>query len=248
MKSRFLANPNEGVVEGNIYADKSSLVLNWLLRKGVNRVGFSLREVSKEIDVSVGLVQRVFSALILKGLLQTEGLRTAKKFFFKKPKQLLESWLEQYSIVKKCKTWSYRSGLSGKEEFVAALKKAKLNQKVGLALHSAVESYGHKNTSLDTFELYMLDPDARPLLEDALQLEPQERGYEVLLIEPYYKSLLNLGESEKDIKISPALLAFLDLYDFPLRGQEQAEFMAERIPELKHIYKMADHDDRKPRR
>ena len=30
------------------------------------------------------------------------------------------------------------------------------------------------------------------MLEDVLQLEPQERGYEVLVIEPYYKSLLNL--------------------------------------------------------
>jgi hypothetical protein len=29
----------------------------------------------------------------------------------------------------------------------------------------------------------------------------------------------------------------LDLYHFPLRGQEQAEFMAERVHELKRIYK-----------
>ena len=43
----------------------------------------------------------------------------------------------------------------------------------------------------NTLELYVLDPTARSKLEDILQLEPQERGYEVLLIEPYYKSLLN---------------------------------------------------------
>jgi hypothetical protein len=39
------------------------------------------------------------------------------------------------------------------------------------------------------------------------------------------------------MRISPPLLTFLDLYHFPLRGQEQAEFMAQRIPELKRIYK-----------
>jgi hypothetical protein len=91
---------------------------------------------------------------------------------------------------------------------------------------------------LDTLELYLLDPTIRPKLENVLQLEPQERGYEVLLIEPYYKSLVELGESSgKNIGISPVLLTFLDLYHFPLRGQEQAEFMAKRLSDLKCIYK-----------
>ena len=193
MKGRFLVSSNEDPAEGNIYADKSALILDWLLREGIKRQGFSLREVAKEIEVSVGLVQRVFGILVLKGLLQTEGMRTAKKFFFKKSKLLLESWLEHYSIAKKCKMRTYRSGLSEKAELLDALKKSKLSQKVALALHSAAEAHGYKNTNLNTLELYMLDPAARSKLEDVLQLEPQERGYEVLLIEPYYESLLNLG-------------------------------------------------------
>lgn len=238
MKARFLISSNEDPAEGNIYADKSALILDWLLREGVKKQGFSLREVAKEIGVSVGLVQRVFGILVLKGLLQTEGIRTAKKFFFKKPKLLLESWLDSYSIAKKCKMRTYRSAFSEKAEFLDALKKSKLSQKVALALHSAAEAHGCKNTNLNTFELYMLDPTVRSELEDVLQLEPQERGYEVLLIEPYYKNLLNQGiDLGNEIKTCPVLLTFLDLYHFPLRGREQAEFMAERIPELKRIYK-----------
>ena len=238
MKGRFLVSSNEGPTESNIYADKSALILDWLLREGIKRKGFSLREVAKEIEVSVGLVQRVFSILVLKGLLQTEGIRTAKKFFFKKPKLLLESWLKHYSILKKCKMRTYRSALSEKAEFLNALKKSKLSQKVVLALHSAAEAHGCKNTNLNSLELYMLDSAVRSKLEDVLQLEPQERGYEVLLIEPYYDSLLSLSvDSGKDLKICSVLLTFLDLYHFPLRGQEQAEFMAERVPELKRIYK-----------
>ena len=238
MKGRFLISSNEDSAEGNIYADKSALILDWLLREGIKRQGFSLREVAKEMGVSVGLVQRVFGILVLKGLLQAEGIRTAKKFFFKKPKLLLESWLEHYSIAKKCKMRTYRSGFQGKAELLEALKKSKLSQKMALALHSAAEAHGCKNTNLNTLELYMLDPAVRSKLEDVLQLEPQERGYEVLLIEPYYKSLLKLDvTSDKSMEICPVLLTFLDLYHFPLRGQEQAAFMAERIPELKRIYK-----------
>ena len=238
MKGRFLVSSNEDPAEGNVYADKSSLVLDWLLREGLSKESFSLREVAKEAGVSLGLVQRVFNILVLKGLLQVEGVRTSKRFSFNKPKELLESWLEHYSIVKKCKIRTYRSALSGKSEWFKALKKSGLGADVILALHSAAEALGLKNTNLEGLELYILDPSIRPKLESALQLEPQERGYEVLLIEPYYKMLLKQGRKDgKEIGSCPLLLTFLDLYHFPLRGQEQAEFIAQRTPELKRIYK-----------
>lgn len=238
MKGRFLVSSNEASAEGNVYADKSSLILDWLLRVGISKESFSLREVAKEAGVSLGLVQRVFNVLVLKGFLQVEGVRTAKKFSFYKPKELLESWLEYYSIVKKCKIRTYRSALSGKSEWLKALEKSELDQDVILALHSAAEAHGYKNTNLEGLELYVLDPSIREKLENTLQLEPQERGYEVLLIEPYYKMLIKQNTKDgKEIGICPLLLAFLDLYHFPLRGQEQAEFIVQRAPELKRIYK-----------
>jgi hypothetical protein len=238
MEGRFLISSNEKPVEGNIYSNRSAVVLDWLLREGINSRELSVRNVSKEAGVSLGSVQRVFGVLVLKGILQVEGIRTAKKFFLKNPKLLLESWLEQYSIVKKCKMRTYRSGFQDKAELLEALKKSNLNKKVVLALHSAAEAHGHKNTNLNTLELYLLDPLVRPQLEEKLLLEPQERGYGVLLIEPYYKSLLkNTCDSNLDINISPSIVTFLDLYHFPLRGQEQAEFMAERLPVLKRVYK-----------
>ncbi len=242
MKGRFLVSSNEDAAEGNVYADKSSLVLDWLLREGLSKESFSLREVAKEAEVSLGLVQRVFNILVQKGLLQVQGVRTAKRFSFNKPKELLESWLEHYSIVKKCKIRTYRSALSGKSEWFKALKKSGFGQSVILALHSAAEALGLKNTNLEGLELYVLDPSIRAKLENALQLEPQERGYEVLLIEPYYKMLLKQNrKDDKEVSICPPLLTFLDLYHFPLRGQEQAEFIAQRAPELKRIYKNLKH-------
>jgi hypothetical protein len=236
MKGRFLLSSNESFVEGNIYADRSSVILAWLLRIGIDKGKFSLRQVAKETGISLGLVQRVFSSLVLHGSLQTEGMRTSKHFCMKKPEALLRSWLEQYSIVKKCKMWTYRSGFTDREELLKVLKKSSLQSKTVLALHSAAEVHGCKNTNLTTLELYIQSRDVKEGLEQVLELKPQERGYEVLLIEPYYKSLLKT-ESDQHLKPSPVLLTFLDLYHFPLRGLEQAEFMAERIPELKRIYR-----------
>lgn len=238
MKGRFLLGSGQPVIIGNIYADKSSIILDWLLRIGIDRKKFSLREVAKDGNVSVGLVQRVFRMLVLNGLLQTEGARTAKQFSLTKPHLLLKSWIDHYSILKKCKMWTYQSGLGEKIQIMKILRASPLRNKVALALHSAAEAHGCKNTNLSTLELYMMDSAIRPELEHTLELERQERGYEVLIIEPYYKTLLSHQlEIREDISIAPSILTFLDLYHFPLRGQEQAEFMAERLPELQRIYR-----------
>ncbi|MDX8430812.1 MAG: type IV toxin-antitoxin system AbiEi family antitoxin [Candidatus Algichlamydia australiensis] len=233
MRNRFVIGSNALFKESNIYAEKSSTVLAWLLLTGIEKEQFSLREVSRDTRVSLGLVQRIFKTLTQYGFLQTEGVRTSKRFILKKPKLLFKSWLNHYDIRKKCRMWTYQTSLEGRVEVLHFLKEFALSKKVAFALHTAAEMYRCKNTNLETVELYMLDLAIRPKLESCLQLEPQERGYEVLLIEPYYKNLL---EPQNDVNISSTMLTYLDLYHFPLRGQEQAEFMAERFPELKKIY------------
>ncbi|NGX38683.1 MAG: hypothetical protein K1000chlam2_01860 [Chlamydiae bacterium] len=238
MTGHFLIRKRKTNVEGNIYADKSSIVLDWLLRIGIDKEAFSIREAAKECSVSLGLVQKVFGQLVSKGLLHSEGIRTNKRFSLRHPQALLNSWINEYSLVKKCKLLNFQSGLDGKEALLKVLHTSKFNNKVALALHSAAEEFGCKNTNLNTLELYLLDPSIKSKLENLLHLEPQERGYEVLLIEPFYKSLLSqCGVTCGKNRVASPLLTFLDLYHFPLRGQEQAEFMAERIPELKRIYK-----------
>ncbi len=234
----------ERSVEHNIYADKSSLVLEWLLLVGIKEKQFSVREVARDTDISVGLVQRVFTVLMLKGFIQVVGLRTAKRFILKKPELILKSWLEHYSIVKKCRMSTYRSGFQDRDQILKALIESGLQEKVVLALHSAAEACGYKNTNLQTVELYLLDFASKGRIEKALQLELQERGYEVLLIEPYYKSLIDISlnkqkpkSSRNQLSHSSSLLTFLDLYHFPLRGHEQAEFMIDHVDELRRIFK-----------
>jgi hypothetical protein len=250
MKGRYLISPfNKSIVERNIFADKSSLILEWVLFKGIEKKDFSLREVVNATGVGLGSVHRVFESLVLKGYLQTTGVRTKKKFFLKNASGLLSEWIETYSLVKKCKLFSYSTGFQNRDQLLEVLMQSGLEQKVILALHSSSEAHGFKNTNLQQLELYLMQANARQKLEKALKLSPKERGYDVLLIEPYYKAMLNQSiESQKDdlkkhLARSSILLTFLDLYHFPLRGIEQAESMAQRISELKKIYKRGRRDD-----
>jgi hypothetical protein len=250
MKGRFLISSfNKSIVERNIYADKSSLVVEWILLNGVENKEFSLREVALATSIGLGSVHRVFESLVLKGYLQTTGIRTSKKFFIKNPEELLLDWIERYSLVNKCKMFAYSTGFQNREQVMDALMHSGLTQKVVLALHSSAEAHGCKNTNLQQLELYLMQANIRPNLEKLLKLSPKERGYDVLLIEPYYKAMLGQSiiqqkdDSRKQISYAPALLTFLDLYHFPLRGIEQAEFMAQRILELKRIYKKGRQND-----
>ena len=115
-----------------------------------------------------------------------------------------------------------------------ALKQSELQGQIVFALHSAAELHGCKCTNLNTTEMYLMDSSSRTKIEKALQLEHQEHGYEVLLIEPYYTALLE--RTDTLFRASSPLLTFLDLFHFPLRGREQAEGMVQKIPELRRIY------------
>ena len=64
MRGQFLVRSTANFVEGNIYADKSSLILDWLLRVGIEKNGFSLREVAKDREVSSGKSIRACPAFL----------------------------------------------------------------------------------------------------------------------------------------------------------------------------------------
>jgi len=230
--------------QADIYADKSALILEWLILEGQFRKNFSLREVCLAAGVSLGLTQKVFQVLIAKGFLKVSGLRTSKKFSFSKATTLLSEWLKSYHLLNKKRSYIYASGLTSRKKIIEAIEKSKLSKDVALALHSAAENHGRSNTNLKGLELYLLNPQKRTAFEKLLHLEPQERGYDVLLIEPYYRSMLRApgrpenflwqGEAQAKLAAAPPLLTYLDLYHYPLRGREMAEYLQK--TELKRFF------------
>jgi len=237
VKKNFLLSTNQSFKEPNIFTDKSAVILHWLLTEGISKRQFALREIVKETHISLGLTQKVLKSLVTKGLVKTNGVRTAKKYSVPHPKKILELWLDSYNILEKCKMWTYTTSFDKKSELIKILEHSKLTSKIRFALHTAAEMNQSKNTNLETLEIYLTDPNLRSKIEELLELEPKEKGYEVLLILPYYKGLLKTEFDPKHLQASPPLLTYLDLYHFPLRGLEQSEFMRDRLPEIKNIYR-----------
>jgi hypothetical protein len=236
MQGKFLLKPtNSGKVEADIFSDKSALVLVWMLTEAITQSEFSLRSAAKLSGVSLGQVQKVFANLVRRGILLTKGERTAKRFILKKPQKLLADWEAHYSAIKKVRMRPYRTSLAGRQAVLKILEQSSLKKFLVLGLHSAAKASGLNNTNLETVEFYLLDPKKRPELERLLELEPQERGYDVLIMEPYYKKLLAQAQVQKGLANSPEIITYLDLAHYPLRGREQADHLKQNSPALKKI-------------
>lgn len=70
-------------IEVDIFSNKSALILFWLLihHQEAKERGFAVNELSRQIELSVGLVHRVIKQLEFHGLIVAKGLRTGKIFF-----------------------------------------------------------------------------------------------------------------------------------------------------------------------
>jgi hypothetical protein len=236
MRGKYqLLTPHGSNPEIDVFADKSALVLEWILLTKNSPSHLKIREVAAATGVSVGLTYRVFLALTQKGWLKVSGLRTAKVFKLADPMAILKAWTNHYQLSKKKRLFTYSSAYESKEEIIEVIQKSALKNHVALALHSAAHNFGRGFTNLQGIELYYLKVGMRQKLEKLLKLEPQERGYDVLLIEPYYRAMFqkrktiqppSWGQSPRSqLRSAPLLLTYLDLYHFPLRGKEQADHL-----------------------
>ncbi|MFZ4405625.1 MAG: hypothetical protein ACOYOK_16150, partial [Pseudobdellovibrionaceae bacterium] len=218
--------------EIDIYRNKSSLILFWLLtwRSHSQKDGFSINELSRHTGTSLGLAYKAIKQLEYIGIITSKGLRTNKKFYLKQPNNLLLDWIKKYNLIKKTKTKGF--AFSGKK-----LNPEKLN--LVPALHtSCLEYFNLKNTNLRLQEFYLLDWNNLAKISNKLNLVELDRGYDLLLIKPYYSSLIEkcMDQDKKKIWMkSYELLTFLDLLHFPVRGIEQAEALFRKSDHIKFI-------------
>ncbi len=225
----------------NIFSKRGALIVYYLLQQ-TQESHFSINGVAREVGVSVGLTQKVISALVHSGIVEAKGQRTAKKYKLRDANKLLALWRDNYIITNKCKFYNYRCGYDP-DEVLKILSTNKIDADIVFALHTACLVSGYEFTNLNKTEMYLMQKDNRDTIEKLLRLEPVDRGYDVLIIEPYYDAILEKhAHNVEDKKLTPALLNYLDLYHYPLRGKEQAEHLLRRHPDLKHLSGAMNHE------
>ncbi|MFN3455341.1 MAG: hypothetical protein ACK41T_10315 [Pseudobdellovibrio sp.] len=169
--------------EIDVFSNKSSIVLFWLLmnHKRIKEDGFSINELKRITGLSIGLVHKVVQQLEYTGIVVAKGLRTNKKFYLKAADKILLEWVKKYNLIKKTKTKGY--------SFTHFINKELDYDKLRLipALHtSASKLFKIKSTNIRSTEYYLTNWNDLKHVEHDLKLEELDRGYELLLIKPYY--------------------------------------------------------------
>jgi hypothetical protein len=189
-------------------------------------------QLSKLAEVSPPVANSWVNAMESSGYLRRIG---RKKLIPLRPNALIEEWRGQYRFGDN-RILPYRSvhPVSEPDQYVDdILKKLKsIDKSVSLAIsgHQACRLLGIKHSSARSIHLYLLGNVAN--VANLLGLIPAESPSEanLFLVEPKYPRSVFGGRVIKGgIPVCDILQCYLDLYNLPDRGREQADFVFENI-------------------
>jgi hypothetical protein len=189
-------------------------------------------QLSKLAAVSPPVANSWVSAMESSGYLKRIG---RKKLITLRPNALIEEWRGQYRFGDN-RILPYRSvyPVSEAEQYFDDLleKMKSFDKSIPLAIsgHQACRLLGIKHSSAKSIHLYSWGNVAS--VANSLGLVPAEtiNDADVFLVEPKYpKSVFGGRVVRGGIPICDILQCYLDLYNLPDRGREQADFIYENI-------------------
>lgn len=240
---RGFANPGrEERGQRDLFSDKASLVLRALLvarsPMGVREIASIVSAKDERVSLTPGYVSKVVGELDRRGY----AAKRDEKVVLRHARELLSDWTSAYRGRRRPAPASY---------FIIAPSTQDLLPRVAEAFDARGTDYvftGHAGASLvdryaafDVAEIYVGDLQATtPALAD-LGARRVERGANVHISMPYYResAFYDRQMSKGGIKVVSDLQLYLDLYDYPVRGREQAEHLYER-----RLRKLVERDDR----
>ncbi|MBU4556091.1 MAG: hypothetical protein KJ747_04400 [Actinobacteria bacterium] len=240
---RGFANPaKEERGQRDLFSDKASLVLRTLLvahaPMGVREIASGVSSTDERIKLTPGYVSKVIGELERRGYVS----RRDEKVVLRHAEELLRDWTSAYRGRRRPVPASY---------FILAPSAEDLLPRVADAFDAKGADYvltGHAGASLvdrytvfDVADVYVRElEDVVPALAD-LGGRRVERGGNVNISVPYYResAFYDRQMSKGGIKVVSDLQLYLDLYDYPVRGREQAEHLYER-----RLRSLVERDDR----
>jgi len=145
------------------------------------------------------------------------------------PKFILSDWLKDYNY-KKNQEYKFFCLAESPEQIIDRLCSLNIYDKRNYALSfhagaSLIAPYAVFNE----VHIYIKDYDDIKFFKENLGLREAEQGANVIMAIPFYKhSAFYQKQKVKDLWVASDLQLYLDLYHYPLRGIEQAEYLYEK--------------------
>ncbi|MGD8741636.1 MAG: type IV toxin-antitoxin system AbiEi family antitoxin [Desulfobacterales bacterium] len=207
----------------NPFSDKASLILRLLLSHKKRLWG--IRELAGDLDLDPGFVSRMARELENRNY----AARVNSKIRIRNAKSILEDWVREYNY-KKNRESRFFCLAKRPEEIIAKLSGAEIPSDIPYALGlQAGSSLISPYAVFDSVHIYVQDQQAINYFKKQLELEEARQGENVVLMLPYYKHSAFYGRQKaKNLWVVSDLQLYLDLYNYPIRGLEQAEHLFEK--------------------
>ncbi len=211
-----------------LFSDKASLIVRAVVERATERHG--VRELSRQLGVSPAWTSQVLTGLVRAGY----AARTNREIYISRPLDLLEDWAESYYFSRRNDVYSFFCDAPTPQALISRI--AAINgageRRYALTLHAGASLVA---PFAKFHEVYMyVDPWERRVETErfwmkALELEKVDRGGNIYLVWPYYKHGAFCGVREVNgVSVVSDIQLYIDLYNFPMRGREQAEHLMRR--------------------
>ena len=178
-----------------------------------------MQELSNDSGASLAQVYKVLD------LLQAQNyvIKNRGAIGLADPQGLLTLWATNYKFNEQ-KITGYYSPIKGYDQIFSELRKLS-DQKYALTLGAAAQLVLPVVRSIDVY----LYAEAENELKKTLQLEPVEFGGNVYLVTPKDDGVMKSVQIIDGVKLVSNIQLYLDLYNYPQRGREQADAIREKL-------------------
>jgi len=215
-----------------IFSDKATIVMRAMLSQPNKK--WVARDFEKEFGVGRARAAAVLSILRKKGFVG--GIRSGRLAYsiLQNRKGLLEEWLKFYAFeLNKAHLYysPHEDVLPRLKDFLEAKK---LTNEYALTLHTGANLITNY-VSTPSVYCYLRSENFNEVsldLRQALDLKELKKGGNFYIIKPYYKrGVFFNNQTIKGYNVVSDLQLYLDLYNFPQRGKEHAQYLLKTLKE-----------------
>lgn len=203
----------------NLFAPVSSRIVRTMLEEP--RRAWKLTELAEAADASLGQTYKVSEKLVDEALaLKSRG----EGLVLTEPGDLLDLWREVYDVMKANEIDSFHSSERDARRLMDEVERAAevVEKQHAFTLHAGASMIAPYVRFNDVHFYVEGDPQ---LWVDTLDLHTVEFGGNVHLLRPYDEGVFYRLRRPEGIAVVGNIQLYLDLYEYPARGREQAEFL-----------------------
>lgn len=207
----------------DLFAPLSSRILRILLVDP--EMSWTLSQLSRTAKISIGYTHKIAKALEERGYAVRDQNYRLK---LSRPRSLLDEWASKHDFTTANILNNFYTFERDPSLFIEKIRDVanQNNLEYALTLHAGASLIAPYVRFTDVHAY--IKPKKVNTWKDCLNLQPVESGGTVMLVEPYDEGVFWGIQKINGIKVVSNIQLYVDLFNYPARGREQAEFLREK--------------------